>query len=96
MMEDAGVPDGVFNMVQGFGDAGAAIVDHDDVDTILFTGSAEVGHEVAQKAAADPQKQAACEMGGKNAIVITENADLDLAVHSAVMSSFKTTGQRCV
>ncbi|MEF8780053.1 MAG: aldehyde dehydrogenase family protein [Haloferacaceae archaeon] len=96
MFDDAGIPDGVFNMVQGFGDAGAAIVDHDAVDTILFTGSAEVGHEVAQKAAADPQKQAACEMGGKNGIVITEEADLDIAVHSAVMSSFKTTGQRCV
>ncbi|UWG51586.1 Lactaldehyde dehydrogenase, Succinate semialdehyde dehydrogenase NAD-dependent aldehyde dehydrogenase [Halalkaliarchaeum sp. AArc-CO] len=96
MFEDSGIPEGVFNMVQGFGDAGAAIVDHDAVDTVLFTGSAEVGHEVAQKVAADPQKQAACEMGGKNGIVITENADLDVAVHSAVMSSFKTTGQRCV
>ena len=96
MFEDSGIPDGVFNMVQGFGDAGAAIVDHDAVDTILFTGSAEVGHEVAQKVAADPKKQAACEMGGKNGIVITEKADLDVAVHSAVMSSFKTTGQRCV
>ena len=96
MFEDSGIPEGVFNMVQGFGDAGAAIVDHDAVDTILFTGSAEVGHEVAQKVAADPQKQAACEMGGKNGIVITEKADLDVAVHSAVMSSFKTTGQRCV
>ena len=96
MMVDAGIPDGVFNLVQGFGDAGAAIVDHDDVDTVLFTGSAEVGHEVAQKAATDPGKRAACEMGGKNGIVITENADMDIAVHSAVMSSFKTTGQRCV
>jgi len=96
MIVDAGIPDGVFNMVQGFGDAGAAIVDDERVDTVLFTGSAEVGHEVAQKAAADPGKRAACEMGGKNNIVITENADLDIAVHSAVMSSFKTTGQRCV
>ena len=96
MMVDAGIPDGVFNMIQGFGDAGAAIVDDDRVDTVLFTGSAEVGHEVAQKCAADFGKRAACEMGGKNGIVITENADLDIAVHSAVMSSFKTTGQRCV
>jgi aldehyde dehydrogenase (NAD+) len=96
MFEDAGIPDGVFNMVQGFGDAGARIVDHDDVDTVLFTGSAEVGQEVAQKVAEDPGKLAACEMGGKNGIVVTEEADLDIAVHSAVMSSFKTTGQRCV
>jgi len=96
MFEDAGIPDGVFNMVQGFGDAGARIVDHDSVDTVLFTGSAEVGQEVAQKVAEDPGKLAACEMGGKNGIVVTEEADLDIAVHSAVMSSFKTTGQRCV
>ena len=96
MFEDAGIPDGVFNMVQGFGDAGARIVDDDRVDTVLFTGSAEVGHEVAQKVAEDPGKLAACEMGGKNGIVVTEEADLDIAVHSAVMSSFKTTGQRCV
>ncbi|RQH00024.1 aldehyde dehydrogenase family protein [Natrarchaeobius oligotrophus] len=96
MMDDAGIPDGVFNMVQGFGDAGAAIVDDDRVDTVLFTGSAEVGHEIAGKVGGEPGTLAACEMGGKNAVVVTEEADLDVAVHSAVMSSFKTTGQRCV
>ncbi|MCT9096479.1 aldehyde dehydrogenase family protein [Haloarchaeobius sp. HME9146] len=96
MFEDAGIPDGVFNMVQGFGDAGAQIVDDDRTDTVLFTGSAEVGNEVASKVGGMPGKLAACEMGGKNGIVITEEADLDVAVHSAVMSSFKTTGQRCV
>ena len=96
MMDDAGVPEGVFNMVQGFGDAGAAIVDDSRVDTVLFTGSAEVGHEISGKVGGEPGKLAACEMGGKNGIVVTENADLDIAVHSAVMSSFKTTGQRCV
>jgi aldehyde dehydrogenase (NAD+) len=96
MFDDTGIPDGVFNMVQGFGDAGAAIVDDPRVDTVLFTGSAEVGQEVASKVGGEPGKLAACEMGGKNGIVITEHADLDVAVHSAVMSSFKTTGQRCV
>lgn len=96
MFEDAGIPDGVFNMVQGFGDTGAAIVDSSNVDTVLFTGSAEVGHEIAGKVGAEPGKTAACEMGGKNGIVVTEDADLDIAVHPAVMSSFKTTGQRCV
>ncbi|MFC7045449.1 aldehyde dehydrogenase family protein [Halobacteriaceae archaeon GCM10025711] len=96
MFEDAGIPDGVFNMVQGFGDTGATIVDDDRVDTVLFTGSAEVGQEIASKVGGEPGKLAACEMGGKNGIVVTENADLDVAVHSAVMSSFKTTGQRCV
>ncbi|PSQ31302.1 aldehyde dehydrogenase [Halobacteriales archaeon SW_6_65_46] len=96
MFVDAGIPDGVFNMVQGFGECGEAIVEDDRVDTVLFTGSAEVGQEVAAKTARQPGKLAACEMGGKNNIVVTEEADLDIAVHSAVMSSFKTTGQRCV
>jgi len=96
MMADAGIPDGVFNMIQGFGDAGAEIVENDTTDTVLFTGSAEVGHEVSSKVGGEPGKNASCEMGGKNGIVITEEADLDIAVHSAVMSSFKTTGQRCV
>ena len=96
MFDDAGIPDGVFNMVQGFGDAGNAIVEDERVDTVLFTGSAEVGHKVAGKIGGRPGRNACCEMGGKNAIVITEKADLDIALHSAVMSSFKTTGQRCV
>jgi aldehyde dehydrogenase (NAD+) len=96
MFADAGVPDGVFNLVQGFGDAGAAIVDSPDVDTVLFTGSAEVGHEIAGKVGGEAGKRVACEMGGKNGIIVTANADLDTAVHAAVMSSFKTTGQRCV
>jgi aldehyde dehydrogenase (NAD+) len=96
MFDDSGIPEGVFNMVQGFGDAGNAIVEDARVDTVLFTGSAEVGHKIAGKVGGEPGKLAACEMGGKNGIVITENADLDIAVHSAIMSSFKTTGQRCV
>jgi aldehyde dehydrogenase (NAD+) len=96
MFDDAGIPDGVFNLVQGYGDAGAAIVEDDRVDTVLFTGSSEVGHSIADQVGGTPGKLAACEMGGKNAIVVTEEADLDIAVHSAVMSSFKTTGQRCV
>jgi len=96
MMTDAGVPDGVFNLVQGFGDAGNAIVEDERVDTILFTGSAEVGHKIDQKLGGQPGREASLEMGGKNAIVVTDEADMDVALHSAVMSSFKTTGQRCV
>lgn len=96
MFEDAGIPEGVFNMVQGFGDAGNAIVEDERVSAVLFTGSAEVGHKIAGKVGAEPGKLAACEMGGKNGIIITEQADMDTAVHSAIMSSFKTTGQRCV
>jgi len=96
MMIDAGVPPGVFNVVQGLGDAGNAIVEDERVSTVLFTGSAEVGHQIDEKLGGVPGRDAALEMGGKNAIVVTEDADLDIAIHSAVMSSFKTTGQRCV
>ncbi|PSP31554.1 aldehyde dehydrogenase [Halobacteriales archaeon QH_10_67_22] len=96
MMVDAGVPPGVFNVVQGFGDAGNAIVTDDRVDTVLFTGSAEVGHEIGDELGGQAGRECALEMGGKNAVVVTDQADLDLAVHAAVMSSFKTTGQRCV
>ena len=96
IVDDTGLPDGVFNLVQGDGDAGAALVDDDRVDTVLFTGSAEVGHSVAQTVAQHPPKNTSCEMGGKNAVVVTAEADLDIAVHSAVLSAFKTTGQRCV
>ncbi len=96
MFDDAGIPPGVFNLVQGYGDTGAAIVEDDSVDTVLFTGSAEVGTQVAETVGAQPDTNTSCEMGGKNAVVITAAADMDIALHSAVMSSFKTTGQRCV
>ncbi len=96
MFEDAGIPDGVFNMIQGFGDAGNAIVEDDRVPTVLFTGSAEVGHKIADTLGGEPGREVSVEMGGKNAVVVTEHADLDVAIHAAVMSSFKTTGQRCV
>jgi aldehyde dehydrogenase (NAD+) len=97
MFEDAGIPDGVFNLVQGSGSSvGDPLVEDERVDTVLFTGSSEVGHHIADTVGGQPGKLSACEMGGKNGIVITENADLDIAVHSAIMSSFKTTGQRCV
>ncbi|WP_135302949.1 aldehyde dehydrogenase family protein [Haloarcula amylovorans] len=96
IFEDAGIPDGVFNLVQGYGEAGNAIVEDDRVDTVLFTGSAEVGHTVDEKIGGRAGRNACCEMGGKNSIVVTDAADMDIALHSTIMSSFKTTGQRCV
>ncbi len=97
MFEDVGIPDGVFNLVQGFGsEVGNPLVDDERIATVLFTGSSEVGHAIADTVGGEPGKLAACEMGGKNGIIVTEDADLDVAVHSAIMSSFKTTGQRCV
>jgi aldehyde dehydrogenase (NAD+) len=83
-------------MVTGAGETGAAIVEHDDVDTLLFTGSATVGHAILEQLGGDTTTRVACEMGGKNSLVITAAADLDIAVPAAIMSAFKTTGQRCV
>jgi len=66
------------------------------VDVVLFTGSKEVGLKIKEHCGRDPRKMAVCEMGGKNAIIVLEDADLDLAVNAAILSAFKTTGQRCV
>jgi aldehyde dehydrogenase (NAD+) len=96
LFDEAGLPPGVLNVVQGFGDAGEAIVGDDRVSTVVFTGSAAVGQEIADRLGGELGRRACCEMGGKNAVLVTEAADLDLAVPIAAMSSFRTTGQRCV
>lgn len=97
IMDEVDIPDGVFNLVQGYGTSvGSSIVDHNDVQTVLFTGSAEVGNKIQQKVSKTSGKQVACEMGGKNGIIVTNNADIELSVKSSILSSFKTTGQRCV
>jgi aldehyde dehydrogenase (NAD+) len=91
----AGVPDGVVNIVHGYGEtAGDALVRHPDVPVITFTGSRETGVLVT-KAAADHLKHVHLELGGKNAIVVLDDADLNLAVEGIVWSAFGTSGQRC-
>src|SRR5215212_6019682 len=93
--EEAGVPAGVVNLVTGYGEtAGAAIVEHPGVRLISFTGSTETGRIVASKCA---ERNAICslEMGGKNVIIVMEDADIDLAVEGAVWGAFGTSGQRC-
>jgi aldehyde dehydrogenase (NAD+) len=95
--EVVGLPPGVFNLVQGLGEeVGEPLVRHPDVKVILFTGSWAVGSHIKQVAASFDDKMAACEMGGKNAMIVCEDANLDIAVNAAVLSAFKTTGQRCV
>jgi acyl-CoA reductase-like NAD-dependent aldehyde dehydrogenase len=95
LLLEAGIPDGVVNIVHGFGeDAGAALVRHPDVPVITFTGSRETGITVA-KAAAERLKHLHVELGGKNAIIVLDDADLDLAVDGIVWSAFGTSGQRC-
>ena len=95
LLLEAGIPDGVVNIVHGFGeDAGAALVRHPDVPVITFTGSRETGILVA-KSAAERLKHLHVELGGKNAIIVLEDADIDLAVDGIVWSAFGTSGQRC-
>lgn len=92
---EAGLPEGVLNLVQGIGEeAGVALVAHPDVKVVSFTGSSETGREVA-KVCAEHYKKVALEMGGKNPIVVMDDADLDLALEGAVWGAFGTTGQRC-
>ncbi|MGI8923220.1 MAG: aldehyde dehydrogenase family protein [Fimbriimonadales bacterium] len=97
LLEEAGMPKGVVNIVHGYGEsAGAALTKHPQLNVILFTGSYRVGKIVQQQAAAEAHKFAATEMGGKNALIVLEDADLSIAVPAGVLSAFKTTGQRCV
>jgi len=95
LLSEAGVPPGVVNVVHGFGeDAGAALVRHPDVPVITFTGSRETGVAVT-KGAADQLKHVHLELGGKNAIIVMDDADFDLAVEGILWSAFGTSGQRC-
>ena len=93
--EEAGVPAGVVNLVTGYGEtAGAGLVEHPSVRLISFTGSTATGRVVAN-ACADRNAICSLEMGGKNVIMVMEDADLDLAVEGAVWGAFGTSGQRC-
>lgn len=92
--EEAGIPKGVVNVVNGFGEAGAALVDHKDVRLISFTGSTSTGRKIAEACARD-NKIVSLEMGGKNAIIIMDDADIDNAVEGSLWGAFGTSGQRC-
>jgi aldehyde dehydrogenase (NAD+) len=94
ILHEAGAPKGVFNLVIGRGHVGQAIVDHDGIDGVSFTGSQSVGAGVAF-GAAKRQARVQLEMGGKNPLVILDDADLDRAVMVALDGSFFATGQRC-
>lgn len=93
--EEAGIPAGVVNLVTGYGEvAGVAITNHDALRLISFTGSTETGRIVASACA---ERNAICslEMGGKNVIMVMEDADIDLAIEGAIWGAFGTSGQRC-
>ena len=95
VFEEAGLPSGVFNVVMGSGsEVGDPLVTHPEVKVVSFTGSTEVGRRISA-ACAPAFKRLHLEMGGKNAILVMDDADLDLAVDGAVWGAFGTTGQRC-
>jgi len=93
----AGTPPGVFNLVMGRGvTVGQALLENRDVAAISFTGSAATGRRIAQACiASDPMKKMQLEMGGKNPLVVLDDADLKTAVECAVNGAFYSTGQRC-
>ncbi|MBD2358533.1 aldehyde dehydrogenase family protein [Tolypothrix sp. FACHB-123] len=92
---EAGLPPGVINLVHGIGEeVGKALVEYPDVDLVSFTGSSETGAFVGATCGRT-HKRVCLEMGGKNAQVVMEDADLELALDGAVWGAFGTTGQRC-
>jgi len=92
---DAGLPPGVVNIVTGYGpEAGQPIVEHPDVNAVAFTGSSAVGGLIGEIAARN-FKPCSLELGGKNAIIILEDANIDLAVDGVLWGAFGTSGQRC-
>jgi len=95
VLEEAGIPKGVVNLVHGFGDeVGAHIVAHPDIPVISFTGSTETG-KVIGRVCGEMHKRLSLEMGGKNAQIVMDDADLDLALDGVLWGAFGTTGQRC-
>jgi acyl-CoA reductase-like NAD-dependent aldehyde dehydrogenase len=93
--EEAGIPKGVVNLVNGHGsDIGPTLVGHPDVRLISFTGSTDTGRIIAEQCARD-NKIVSLEMGGKNAIIVMDDADVDNAVEGSLWGAFGTSGQRC-
>lgn len=91
---EAGLPDGVVNIVQGDGKVGAALVEHDDVDKVAFTGSTEVGR-IIRKATAGSGKSLTLELGGKSPMIVFDDADLDSAVEGVVDGLWFNQGEVC-
>ena len=95
LAEEAGFPEGTFNVVQGGAEVAGALVAHDGVDGILFTGSFPVGRRILEANLDRPGRMIALEMGGSNAAIVWSDADLRRAVIECVRGAYATTGQRC-
>lgn len=96
LIKEAGFPDGVVNIVPGFGDIGAYLARHPGIDKIAFTGSSEVGYEIMRKSHEKNLKRVTLELGGKSANIITKHANLDTALKQSTMALFFNAGQCCV
>ncbi len=92
---EAGVPDGLIQLVHGFAEPGAAIAVHPGVGAVSFTGSVPTGRKVAAAAMETGPRLVSLELGGKNAMVVRPDADLDLVVDGAIFGAYGTSGQRC-
>lgn len=95
LWQEAGLPAGVLNLVQGGRSTGEALAQSDDIDGLLFTGSANTGYHLHKQLAGAPEKILALEMGGNNALIIDEISDIDAVVNLTVQSAFISAGQRC-
>lgn len=94
ILEEAGLPKGVFNVIHGKAETGSALVEHPLVKLIGFTGSTTTGKAIAERCGA-LNKKVSLEMGGKNAVIMMDDADQELAIDGVLWGSFGTTGQRC-
>ena len=92
---EAGIPKGVFNLIQGGGEIGRRLVSHKKIDGVLFTGSYETGLKITESTVQDYWKIRALEMGGKNSTIVWKDADLDKAVYESILGGFLSAGQRC-
>ena len=91
---EAGLPDGLFNVVQGYGDVGAALVEHEAVAKVSVTGSVPTGRRVLSLAGSK-MKHATMELGGKSPLIVFDDADLENAIGGAMLGNFYSTGQVC-
>ncbi|RKF21331.1 succinylglutamate-semialdehyde dehydrogenase [Alginatibacterium sediminis] len=95
LWQEAGIPKGVLNLVQGEIETGKALASHADIDGLFFTGSSNTGHILHEQYASQPGKILALEMGGNNPMLVEEVGDIDAAVHDIIQSAFVSAGQRC-
>jgi succinylglutamic semialdehyde dehydrogenase len=95
LWQEAGLPTGTLALLQGGRDTGQALAQAEQIDGLLFTGSAATGYHLHRQFAGQPEKMLALEMGGNNALIVEDPADIDGAVHIALQSAFITAGQRC-